>query len=220
MLIHDMEILSEWFRSNKLSLNVTKTVLMYFDQKDEKFDISLDHTIIPRVKMHKFLGTLIDDNMKWENQVSHVLNKIHTNWHLLSLSQNLLPTNCLRIIYFSYIYSHMQYNLGIWGSMIGNSQMNKIYTLQKQCVQLMSKDKNLPIDQLLKKHRVIKFPDMILMELCKFGFKLANNETPEPLKVLMEMRGGKKTHKYNTRSKHVPNIHKHNLVQKKHQLST
>ena len=50
MLIHDMEILSEWFRSNKLSLNMMKTVLMYFDQKDEKFDISLDHTIIPRVK--------------------------------------------------------------------------------------------------------------------------------------------------------------------------
>ena len=34
------------------------------------------------------------------------------------------------------------------------------------------------------------------MELCKFGFKLANNETPEPLKVLMESRGGEKTHKY------------------------
>ena len=33
---------------------------------------------------------------------------------------------------------------------------------------------------------------MILMELCKFGFKLANSETPEPLKVTMESRGGKK----------------------------
>ena len=46
--------------------------------------------------------------------------------------------------------------------------------------------------QLFKKHRVIKFPDMILMELCKFGFKLANSETPEPSKVTMESRGGKK----------------------------
>ena len=71
MLIHDMEILSEWFRSKKFSLKMMKTVLMYFDQKDKKFDIFLDHTIISRVKTHKFLGTLIDDNMKWDNQVSH-----------------------------------------------------------------------------------------------------------------------------------------------------
>ena len=107
----------------------------------------------------------------------------------------------------------MQYNLGVWGSMIGKSQMNEMYTLQKQCVQLMSKDKTSPIDHLFKKHRVIKFPDMIQMELCKFGFKRTNNETPEPLKVLMESRGGKKFHEYNTRREHVPNIHKHNSVQ-------
>ena len=104
----------------------------------------------------------------------------------------------------------MQYNLGVWGSMIGKSQMNEIFTFQKHCVWLMSKDKISSIDQLFQKHRVIKFPDMIQMELCKFGFKLASNEPPEPLKVLMESRGGKKAHKYNTRSKHVPNIHMHN----------
>ena len=86
MLTHDMEVLSEWFKANKLSLNMKKTVLMYFGQKDEDFNTSLDHTTIPRVKHTKFLGTMINDNLRWESQVSHVLNKIHTNRHLLSLS--------------------------------------------------------------------------------------------------------------------------------------
>ena len=49
-LTHDMEVLSEWFIANKLSLNMTKTVLMYFGKKDENLNISLDNTIIPRVK--------------------------------------------------------------------------------------------------------------------------------------------------------------------------
>ena len=91
--------------------------------------------------------------------------------------------------------------------------MNEIYTLQKQCVRLMSKDKTKSIDYLFKKPRVIKFPDMIQMKLCKFGFKLAKNKLLEPLKALMESRGKRKAHKYNTRSKHIPNIHKHNTIQ-------
>ena len=192
MLTHDMGTLSEWSKANKLSLNMTKTVLMYFGQKDENFTNSLDETTIPRVRMTKFLGMMIDYSLNWESQVSHVLNKMCTNRHLLSLSRNLLPISCLRTVYFSHIYSHMQHSLGVWGSMISKAQLNKIYNLQKQCVRLLSKDKFTPIDQLFKKHRVIKFPDMIKMELCKFGFKLAKKTIPEPLHKLMESRGDKK----------------------------
>ena len=79
--------------------------------------------------------------------------------------------------------------------MISKSQMNKIYTLQKQCVRLMSKDKTASKDCLFKRYRVIKLPDMMQMELCKFGFKLAKNKLPKPLKALMESRGGRKAHK-------------------------
>ena len=74
-----MEVLSEWFKANKLSLSMMKTVLMYFGKNDENLNIFLDNTIIPRVNTHKFLGNLIDDNLNWESQVSHVLNKMHTN---------------------------------------------------------------------------------------------------------------------------------------------
>ena len=63
-LTHDMEVLCKWFKANKLSLNMTKSVLMYFGKKDENLNTSLNNTIIPRVNTHKFLGTLIDDNLK------------------------------------------------------------------------------------------------------------------------------------------------------------
>ena len=54
---------------------------------------------------------------------------------------------------------------------------------------------------------------MIQLELCKFGAKIANKTIPEPLRLLMEARGGKKTHKYNARKKNVPNIQKHVSIQ-------
>ena len=88
--------------------------------------------------------------------------------------------------------------------------------MQKQCVCLLSKRKVVPVDELFKSHKVMKFPDMIRLELYKFGAKLANKMMPEPLRLLMEAKGakgGKKTHKHNTRKRNVPNIQKHVSVQ-------
>ena len=163
---------------------MTKTVLMYFGHKDENFMINLDEIIIPRVKETKFLGTMIDENLTWESQVSYVLSKMHTNWHLLNLSKNLLPTSCLRTIYFSHIYSPMQYSLGVWGS-ISKAQIKEVYDLQKQCMRLLSKDKDTPTDHLFKEQRVIKFLDMIKMELCKFRYNISKKIIPKPLQDLM-----------------------------------
>ena len=160
MLKHDMEVLSDWFKANKLSLNPSKSVVMYYDHSAIDFDVVLDGINIPRVKTHKFLGTWIDDDLKWSTQVSHLLNKMRTYCHLLSLSKNMLSEDCLRTIYFSQIYTHLQYNLGVWGSMISKTQATKIYNMQKQCVHLLSKRKAVPVDELFKKHKVIKFPDM------------------------------------------------------------
>ena len=50
---------------------------------------------------------------------------------------------------------------------------------------------------------------MIQLELVKFGYKIMKNQQPLPLQKLMEDRGGKKTHRYPTRRKCVPNIQKH-----------
>ena len=152
-----MEVLSDWFKANKLSLNPVKSVVMHYDHSASDFDIVLDGINIPRVKTHKFLGTWVDDNFKWSPQVSHVLNKMRTNRHLLSLSKNMLTEDCLRTTYFSHIYMHLQYNLAVWGSMISKSQATKIYNMQKQCVCLLSKRK-VPADELFKTHKVIKFP--------------------------------------------------------------
>ena len=161
MLKHDMVVLSDWFKANKLSLNPAKSVVMYYDHSASDFDIVLNGINIPRLKTHKFLGTWINDDLKWSTQVSHVLNKMRTNHHLLSLSKNMLLDDCLRTIYFSHIYTHLQYNLGVWGSMISKSQATEIYNMQKQCVHLLSKRKAVPVDELFKTHKVIKFLDMI-----------------------------------------------------------
>ena len=138
MLNHDLSVLNDWLKANQLSLNPAKSVVMYFNQDTTNLDIIIDGIVVPKVTTHKFLGTWIDDNLKWDTQVTHVVNKLKTNCHLLCLAKNLLPVDCLCTVYFSHIYTHLNYNLVVWGSMISKSQLSEIFQLQKNCIQLLA----------------------------------------------------------------------------------
>ena len=213
MLNHDFLILSDWFKANQLALNPLKSVVMYFNQDITNRDITMDGVVVPKVTTHKFLGTWIDDNLKWDTQVVHIVNKLRTNHHLLHLAKNLLSVNCLCTIYFSHIYTHLKYNLVVWGSMISKSQLSEIFQLQKNCIQLLGKRKNKSDVDLFATLKVIKFPGMIRSELCKFGAKVSRKLIPEPLQQIMAKRGGQKNHGYNTRTKNIPNVQKHTTTQ-------
>ena len=64
----DLHDLSEWFKANKLSLNVSKTNYITMQNTNE---ISINHTLkigdetIKQVNTAKFLGIIIDDKISW-----------------------------------------------------------------------------------------------------------------------------------------------------------
>ena len=68
-LNNDLEIISDWFKANKLTLNISKTVCMIFPPKNGEavaIDVKLCNTEIPVVKNVKFLGTWLDSDLSWK----------------------------------------------------------------------------------------------------------------------------------------------------------
>ncbi len=57
-----------WLRTNKLSLNVSKTKYMIFSTKElgPMCDIEIEGSKIERVDYNKFLGIIIDRKLKWQ----------------------------------------------------------------------------------------------------------------------------------------------------------
>ena len=60
----------DWFKANKLTLNLDKTVCVLFNSKSKIEEITLD---IGTYKLNsseavKFLGVWIDNKMTWNNQ--------------------------------------------------------------------------------------------------------------------------------------------------------
>ena len=210
---HDMSLLMDWFVANKLTLNLAETLAMEFwPVKDNNASmIKFMDVEIPLVQVTKFLGVYLDDELKWEYHANQVHNKIQANKQLLNISKNFLNIQMMVKIYYAHIHSHLRYGLVVWGSMMTKTSKTELEKLQKACIRLVNKKKkNAPTNELFIRNRLLKFSDIIDIELLKFGYMLSRSCLPNPINKIMNNKGGQKTHPYPTRNKRIPNIQRHN----------
>ena len=120
---NELDKIGEWFKTNKLSLNVKKTKYTFFHKNSIKDDIPLKlpalkiaNREIERTNAIKFLGILLDENIFWKNHIRSVEKKLAKNIGLLYRAKYLLDDSSLKTIYFSYVYSYLNYANIAWGS--------------------------------------------------------------------------------------------------------
>ena len=91
---HELDNLTDWFRANKLSLNISKTNYMLFSHLNKELintEIKLANTTIPKTKCVKFLGLLIDENLKWDEHIQYIKNKISGSFHAINKAKYVIP---------------------------------------------------------------------------------------------------------------------------------
>lgn len=212
-LIEDIEKLADWFNANKLSLNLSKTVCMAFDE-DVYPPLTMNNYVIPMVWSTKFLGVYLDKRLDWKEHFNKIYNKIRLNSKLLQLTQKTFDESTKLLIYNAHIQSHIMYSLALWGTMITEQQRNQIYKVQKKCMRWICGAKatahTMP---LFKKLRVLKIDELIILETSKIVHGLQHGWLPPKVSNTFNELGGrqmgKKVHKYNTRQKLMPNIMPH-----------
>ena len=203
-----MLLLTNWYKANKLSLNVNKTVLLKFLPTGSSFDIQVSNTTLSNQHFTKFLGVMIDDKLTWNAHLNKVYNKFLANKRLLMNSKNLLPEFCLRKIYFAHIYSHLTYGISVWGTMCSKCYQKILYQLQQRCVATMCRPLE-TVNAAYNQLKIISLPDLLLFSQQKMGYCVTHKLLPKPILRLFNRRGGQKTHRYETRNKNTPNIQLH-----------
>ncbi|KAJ4443064.1 hypothetical protein ANN_04714 [Periplaneta americana] len=90
--------LEQWLASNRLKLNVSKTVCMYFSQKQlhGSIEILLNNTGIKDVDCTKFLGIWIDSNLTWESHIQFLTDKLSRLCYAFRVLTNITPKELLR----------------------------------------------------------------------------------------------------------------------------
>ena len=201
----ELNKLSVWFRVNKLSLNLKKTKFIVFKPNQKRrsynFQILINKQQIDQVKETVFLGVIIDENVTWKSEISHVANKVSRSIGMIQKSSLYLSSYSLRVLYFSLVYPYFFYSNIVWASTY-KTNLVLLVKLQKRVVRIIDKSHfNAHSEPIFKKLRILKFHDLNLLQLGQFMFSYQIRTLPPKLASKFTLNS--QIHTYYSRNSHA-----------------
>ena len=175
--------IADWFRSNKLSLNLNKTNYILFCSHRKKIpdiqgSIQLNNFIIPQVISVKFLGVHLDQHLTWNAHTSQIASKISKNMGILSKISYLLPTQLRLNLYYSLIHPYLSYCNMIWASNYP-TRLVRLTVLQKRAVRIISGSGfSISSSILFQKFKIPQLHQLKDIQICEFMFKYITRTLP------------------------------------------
>ena len=135
----ELDNVYNWLSANKLSLNVSKTKYMIFDNKldhstpkiSENFEIN--NMKLKPVKQFDFLGITIDSDLSWKPHATKVCGKISRTLGIMKKIKRFAPPEVMKTLYQSLILPHLSYGIKAWGFAHKN-----VFNIQKKAVRIMA----------------------------------------------------------------------------------
>ena len=107
----ELDRIKTWLKSNKLSLNVTKTHYMVFHHAR----LFINNSIVTQVSCSKFLGIILDNKLNWTSHIAYIKYKIAKGMGILLKARKVLKRvfyiNCITHIYFHISFTVLRYGV-------------------------------------------------------------------------------------------------------------
>lgn len=152
-----------WCRSNALILNANKTECIYFSIRNinnNRLVIRcLDQDVVSKETI-KFLGIHLDSSLRWNFHVDAVCKKLCSSFYAISRINNSLPFQSVISVYYSLVYSHMNYNILLWGNSV---DAKRVFVIQKRIMRLIfhlhPRDSCRPF---FRQHKILTLPSLYI----------------------------------------------------------
>ena len=134
--------LSKWLLSNSLTLNTDKTHYLDFSTKKIQ-DPHLTINDQPIIKQNetKYLGLIIQDDLKWNKHINRLINKLNSQIPLYLTLRDVIPKGKLKIAYNSLAFSLINYGIELYGRK-NNKWLNQLQKTQNRLLKLLYKNAN------------------------------------------------------------------------------
>ena len=194
-------------KSNRLALSNLKTNFVLFYSKGLKpyksLNLIIDGVNI-QVSMVKYLGVTFDSNLTWKNHVNELCLKLSKTVGIFSKLRYYVNVDILIMLYYLLIYPFLTYGIQVWG-LTYPTYLKPVTTLQKRVVRLMTfSDPRSHSEPLLKSLRLLKFSDVIHLEILSFVYQWYDKLSPSCFVNYFSPVSS--IHSYNTRQSQVDNL--------------
>ena len=180
---YDLKCLYNWLLANKISLNCSKTELIFFHKpghpiKNFKFKIKINgHKITPTDNL-KYLGVYLDSTLSGKYHCDNLCNKLKRANGMLSKVRHYVPKDELKSIYHAIFSSHMIYGCQIWGQG-WNKHIQMIQKLQNRAIRIINfREFNANPNPLYKNDNILKIQDFVKLQNCLLIHDYLTNSLP------------------------------------------
>ena len=129
-----LDYMTEWFSVNGLILNTDKTNIMNFspsNRQNNSFQFTHHTKLLVAANNTKFLGLELDKHVNWKSHVRKILPRLSGTCYLIQRLYTSCNINTLRMIYFAYFHSIMEYSIMFWGT---SGESRRIFLQQKRII--------------------------------------------------------------------------------------
>ena len=172
----ELKKVETWLAVNKLSLNVQKTKYIIFRKGGREYalDIKINNQPVERVHSFNFLGLIISYNLKWDEHIDRLKNKLTQTTGMLHRIKKTLPASIMKTIYDSLFLSRITFHILSWGS-----EHSRLKIVQKKAIRAICKKHYVHHTvPLFAKLKTLTVADLYKLNLSKFYHKLKRFELP------------------------------------------
>ena len=173
-----LKICQDWLNSNGLSLNAQKTHFVEFSKiRNHNGIISLkinNETLNERDET-KYLGVIIQNNLKWDSHIKEVIKKINQKIPLFYQLRNSLPATKRIIIFNSLIMSNIVYGIELYAKN-KNNFLNILQKAQNRLLKVLFKFHRLKsTNSIHRENEVLKISDQYKLRSLLIGHKVIHH---------------------------------------------
>ena len=158
---------------------------MYYTNKNrnclKEIKIQINNEILKEVDSAKYPGVMMDNKLNWNSQINNIKLRLSKGISILSLMRHYVPQTTLRSLYFTFINSHIDYNLLNWGT-APPSTLETVSSKTRKAIRIISfKEKEEPSLPLFIKHSILPLEQNLELKQANFMWKLDNDLIPPSL---------------------------------------
>lgn len=195
----DLQHLSNWFKMNKMKLNINKTKCMVLNGNIVNCNITIDNNFIEQISEIKYLGVIIDSKLNFKTHLDYICKKIAKKLYFFRRIRNKLSVGTSIKIFNSIVKPHFEFCSTIM-LMFNNEMVNRLQILQNKAMRIiLKKNRFVSKSVLLKSLNWLNVDQRIKFNVLIFVFKIINGHLPnylmEKLKYVEDLT------QYNLRNK-------------------
>ena len=172
--------LNNWFLANKLSLNTDKTCYMVFPpDTSNSVKVYVNNVEIQKVTNCRYLGVVIDEDLKWTTHIEGVCNKLVKYTSIFYKLRDKLPGKILKNIYYAFVHPHILYSIEIYANTC-LTYLDRLVKLNNKLLRILqNKPMKFLTDKLYLAYSTLTVPKLHTFQLLLFVHKVIHH--PEKL---------------------------------------